>query len=279
MDGRALARRIEDGVGRRAARLARRTGRRPCLAAVLVGDDPASETYVGMKRRRADAVGIEARVVRLPAATSTGQAVAAVAALSEDGGVDGILVQHPTPAHVDERAVFEAVAPTKDVDGVTTTSFGALALGRAGFVPCTPAGILRLLDAYDVELAGARAVVLGRSPILGLPVAQLLTARDATVTLCHSRTLDLEGIVARGDVVVAAPGGAGLPGLVRGAWIAPGAVVVDAGYARGPTGDVITEEALARARLVSPVPGGVGPMTIAVLLEQTVTAAERRATP
>jgi methylenetetrahydrofolate dehydrogenase (NADP+)/methenyltetrahydrofolate cyclohydrolase len=175
------------------------------------------------------------------------------------------------PPHVDERAVFEAIAPGKDVDGVTTASFAAMAFGEAGFASCTPGGIMRLLDAYDVEPAGQHAVVVGRSPILGKPAGMLLLGRDATVTYCHSKTADLPGIIAQADIVVAA---VGRPELIRGEWIKPGAVVVDAGYNPGNVGDVEYAAAAERARLITPVPGGVGPMTIAVLLAQTVDAAE-----
>ncbi len=186
--------------------------------------------------------------------------------------MDGILVQHPVPEQVDERAVFEAIHPDKDVDGVTMHSFAAMSFGLPGFWSCTPAGIVRLLDAYGVDPSGRHAVVIGRSPILGRPMGMLLLARDATVTYCHSRTRDLPALVRSADLVVAA---VGKPNFVRGAWLKPGSVVVDAGYTNGDAGDVHMEEARSVASLVTPVPGGVGPMTIAVLIEQTVLAAER----
>ncbi|MEV1329739.1 tetrahydrofolate dehydrogenase/cyclohydrolase catalytic domain-containing protein [Micromonospora costi] len=270
MDGRAESRRLLDETAVRAATFARTRGRRPCLATVLVGDDPASHTYVRMKVNRCAATGIESRRVDLPAETTTEQLVRVLRDLSADPLVDGILLQHPTPAHIDERAAFEAIAADKDVDGVTGASFAAMAFGGPGFASCTPAGILRLLDAYEVPLRGRRAVVVGRSAILGKPVGMLLLARDATVTYCHSRTVDLAAHIAEADVVVAA---VGRPELVRGDWIKPGAVVVDAGYNPGNVGDVEFEAAAARAGLITPVPGGVGPMTIAVLLSQTVDAA------
>jgi methylenetetrahydrofolate dehydrogenase (NADP+)/methenyltetrahydrofolate cyclohydrolase len=273
MEGTALARRLLAECAAAARRFQDDAGRRPCLAAVIVGDDPASVTYVRMKSARCEQVGIEARRVARPAAASTAEAVRAVAALSRDPTVDGILVQHPTPPHVDERAVFEAIDPAKDVDGVTMRSFAAMAFGVPGFMSCTPGGILRLLDEYDVQLAGSHAVVLGRSPILGRPVGMLLLARDATVAYCHSRTRDLPGVVRQADVVVAA---VGRPRFVRGGWLKPGSVVVDAGYNPGNVGDVDFEEASGVARLLTPVPGGVGPMTIAVLLQQTVDAARAR---
>ncbi|MEU5566929.1 bifunctional 5,10-methylenetetrahydrofolate dehydrogenase/5,10-methenyltetrahydrofolate cyclohydrolase [Micromonospora musae] len=271
MDGQTLARTLLDETAERAATFTGTHGRRPCLATVLVGDDPASHTYVRMKVNRCAAVGIESRRVDLPASTSTDELVALLRELSADRTVDGILLQHPVPGHIDERAAFEAIAADKDVDGVTGASFAATAFGERGFVSCTPGGIMRLLDAYDVPLRGRRAVVVGRSAILGKPVGMLLLARDATVTYCHSRTVDLAAHVAQADVVVAA---AGVPELVRGEWIKPGAVVVDAGYNPGNVGDVEFAAAAERAGLITPVPGGVGPMTIATLLAQTVDAAE-----
>lgn len=274
LDGTAVSRKIYGEVAERAAKFAAAQGRRPCLATVLIGDDPASHTYVRMKQRRAGQLGLESRRVQLSAEATTAESVAAVQALSEDDTVDGILVQHPAPAHVDELAVFEAIAPAKDVDGVTMHSFAAMGLSANGFHSCTPEGIIRLLDAYDVPIAGRNACVVGRSAILGKPVGLLLLARDATVTFCHSHTTDLATQVASADLVVAA---VGRPELVRGEWIRPGAVVVDAGYNPGNVGDVEFSAAASRASYITPVPGGVGPMTIAVLMEQTVTAAEQRA--
>lgn len=271
MDGIAVSNQLLANTAERARRFTEAAGRRPCLAAVLVGDDPASVTYVRMKRNRCDKTGIDSGLVELPAATTTAQAVAAVQHLSEDPEVDGILVQHPVPSQVDERALFEAIAPAKDVDGVTMHSFAAMAFGLPGPVSCTPGGIIRLLDAYQVDPAGRHAVVIGRSPILGKPIGMLLLARDATVTYCHSRTRQLPQIVASADIVVAA---VGKPEFVKGDWLKPGAVVIDAGYNTGNLGDVAFDQAFDRASLITPVPGGVGPMTIAVLLEQTVTAAE-----
>jgi methylenetetrahydrofolate dehydrogenase (NADP+)/methenyltetrahydrofolate cyclohydrolase len=270
MDGAALAKQIAADTAERAARLASATGIRPCLATVLVGEDPASVTYVRMKQRRSKDAGFESRSLQLPASTSTGELVEVIAGLSADPAVHGILLQHPVPAHIDERAAFEAIAPAKDVDGVTMHSFAAMALGEPGFKSATPGGIMRLLDAYEVQLAGQHAVVIGRSPILGKPVGMLLLARNATVTYCHSKTRDLPAIVATADIVVAA---VGKPEFVSGDWLKPGAVVIDAGYNPGNVGDVAAAEAVQVASLLTPVPGGVGPMTIAVLLAQTVDAA------
>jgi methylenetetrahydrofolate dehydrogenase (NADP+)/methenyltetrahydrofolate cyclohydrolase len=274
MDGAALAERtletlaaaIADGTGRGA--------RPPCIATVLVGDDPSSHTYVRMKVRRAERIGMATRRIDLPASTTTAELVATIEGLSADPEVDGILLQHPVPAHVDERAAFEAIDVAKDVDGVTWASYGRMALDSGGFLSATPGGILRLLDAYDVDVAGLHAVVVGQGPILGRPLAALLLRRGATVTACHRLTRDLQAHVERADLVVAAVGKAR---LVAGDWIKPGAVVIDAGYNPGNVGDVEFESARERARLITPVPGGVGPMTIAVLLDQTVDSWRRRA--
>lgn len=273
MDGTGPARRITGTSAAAAAELHRRTGTAPCLATVLVGEDPASVTYVRMKRAACARAGIASRHVALPASVSTAELVDAVGGLSADPGVHGILVQHPVGPHLDERAAFEAIAPEKDVDGVTTHSFAAMGFGLPGFVSCTPGGIVRLLDEYGVDLAGKHAVVVGRSAILGRPAGLLLLGRDATVTYCHSRTADLRSLVREADVLVAA---VGRPRFIAGADVKPGAVVVDAGYHPGPVGDVDFETARLRASLITPVPGGVGPMTIAVLLAQTVEAAERQ---
>ncbi|GAA0493091.1 bifunctional 5,10-methylenetetrahydrofolate dehydrogenase/5,10-methenyltetrahydrofolate cyclohydrolase [Streptomyces olivaceiscleroticus] len=270
MDGTSLARRIVEEAAVTAANISRRTGTSPCLATVLVGEDPASVTYVRMKRARCAKAGIRSRHFALPAATTTAELVDTLTDLSGDPDVHGILLQHPCGPHIDERAAFEAIAPEKDVDGVTMRSFAEMSFSRPGFVSCTPGGIMRLLAEYDVDLAGRHAVVVGRSAILGKPVGVLLLAKDATVTYCHSRTADLSAIVREADVVVAA---VGRPRLIRGADIKPGAVVIDAGYHPGNVGDVDFDTARTRARLITPVPGGVGPMTIAVLLAQTVQAA------
>ncbi|MEU0641022.1 bifunctional 5,10-methylenetetrahydrofolate dehydrogenase/5,10-methenyltetrahydrofolate cyclohydrolase [Streptomyces umbrinus] len=273
MDGTGLARRIVDETAKRAADLTERTGVAPCLATVLVGEDPASVTYVRMKQNRSRRAGIESRHVALPAGTTTAELIGTLTELSADPTVHGILLQHPMGHHIDERAAFEAIAPEKDVDGVTLASFSAMSFGLPGFASCTPGGIMRLLDEYDVDPAGKRAVVVGRSAILGKPVGMLLLGRDATVTYCHSRTADLSAAVREADIVVTA---VGRPRLIRGEDIKPGAVVVDAGYNPGNIGDVDFDSARERASLITPVPGGVGPMTIATLLAQTVEAATRQ---
>ena len=274
MNGTQLANDILDRTAERAADFLARTGTKPCLATVIVGDDPASVTYVKMKENRSHRVGIDSRHTAIPPTASTHDVVSAIARLSDDPTVHGILLQHPSPPQVDETAAFEAIIPEKDVDGITMHSFAAMALGRPGFVSCTPGGIIRLLDTYGVELTGRHAVVIGRSPILGKPVGMLLLGRDATVTYCHSKTRDLPSIVRTADILVAA---VGRPKFVKGDWLSPGVVVIDAGYNPGNVGDVDFDEAVERASLITPVPGGVGPMTIALLMEQTVDAAFQQA--
>ncbi|ADG78520.1 Bifunctional protein FolD OS=Tsukamurella paurometabola (strain ATCC 8368 / DSM / CCUG 35730/ CIP 100753 / JCM 10117 / KCTC 9821 / NBRC 16120 / NCIMB 702349/ NCTC 13040) OX=521096 GN=folD PE=3 SV=1 [Tsukamurella paurometabola] len=269
--GDLLADATNSDSARRATRFHSETGVRPTLATILVGDDLASATYVRMKERRATRAGIRTRHVDLPASTDTTRLVDTVAALSDDPDVHGILLQHPVGEHIDERTAFDAIAPQKDVDGVTSASFAAMTLGGTGFASCTPGGIIRLLDHYGVTVRGANTVVIGRSPILGKPMAALLLRRDATVTVCHSRTRNLADHIAAADLVVAA---VGQPELVRGEWIKPGAVVIDAGYNPGNVGDVDFAGASRRASMITPVPGGVGPMTIATLLSQTIDAAE-----
>ena len=277
IDGKAVAAVVRAEVRERVVRLAAR-GIVPGLAAVLVGDDPASLVYVGNKEKACEQVGIRSLRHRLPASTSETELVALVRRLGHDADVHGILVQLPLPAPLRAQVVIEALAPEKDVDGLHPVNQGRLLAGLPGLRPCTPLGVLRLLDTTGVTLAGARAVVVGRSVLVGKPVAFLLLERHATVTLCHSRTADLAGEVGRADVVIAATG---QPALVRGEWIRPGAVVIDVGINRGADGrlcgDVEFEPARARAASITPVPGGVGPMTVAMLLANTVTAAEQAA--
>ncbi len=273
MDGKAVAARLLAETAARVAQIKAKTGVTPCLATVLVGEDPASATYVKMKGRRCEDAGMKSLRITLPAETTTQELVTQITALAQDAAVHGILLQHPVPAHIDERAAFEAIGPDKDVDGVTATGLGRMWLGLPTFGSCTPAGIMTLLKAYDVPLSGMEAVVIGRSPILGKPMAAMLLEANCTVTICHSRTRDLPSVVHRGDLVVAA---VGKPEFVKGAWIKPGAVVMDAGYNVGNLGDVEFEAAAARASRITPVPGGVGPMTIATLIAQTAEGAARQ---
>lgn len=270
MDGTALARRVLEEAKAKVTEIHQSTGVTPTLATVLVGDDPASATYVHMKRKRCEDAGMKSLLLELPHGTTTDELVAEINKLGMDESVHGILVQHPVPAPIDKRAAFEAIPPAKDVDGVTSGTLGRMILGMPSFAACTPKGIMQLLDEYEVELDGAHAVVIGRSPILGRPMASMLINRHATVTLCHSRTRSLPSLVRNADVVIAA---VGKPRFVRGGWIKVGAVVIDAGYNEGNIGDVNLEGAIEPCSLITPVPGGVGPMTIATLISQTADAA------
>ncbi len=277
LDGKAVARSVRAEVAERAATFLARHGRRPGLHVVLVGDDPASRVYVRSKERAADKCGLEGRVHRLAADTPQAELEALVGELNADARIDGILVQLPLPRHLDAQAVIDRIDVAKDVDGLTPHSAGLLMDGRPGLRPCTPSGCMRLLREAGVDLEGKRALVIGRSLLVGKPVALMLLAENATVTMAHSRTQDLADRVAEADVVVAA---VGRPGLVRGGWIKPGAAVLDVGINRAAggrlVGDVEFDVARERAGWITPVPGGVGPMTIAMLLSNAVTAAERR---
>ncbi len=272
LDGKRVAQAVLDRCAQRVSRIKSQTGVTPGLATVLVGADPASVTYTRMKRARCEAVGMLSRKIELPDTTTTAELIAAILQFNTDPDIHGILLQHPVPKQIDERAAFEAITPGKDVDGVTLTSFATTSFSLPGFGACTPAGIMRLLEAYAVPLRGMHAVVIGRSPILGKPMAMMLLAADATVTICHSRTKDLPGLVRQADLVVAA---VGRPRFVQGDWIKPGAVVIDAGYNAGNVGDVDFDAAASVASRITPVPGGVGPMTIATLIDQTSLAAAR----
>lgn len=279
LDGKAVAERVRGEVSSHVAGLAAR-GIVPGLATVLVGDDAASRVYVGSKEKGCAALGMRSFGHRLPAETTTPQLVALVEELNARPDVHGILVQLPLPPDVDEDAVIQTIAPAKDVDGLTIASQGRLLAGRPGLRPCTPLGIMRLLAETGLELRGASAVVVGRSNLVGKPIALMLLERHATVTLCHSRTRDLAAVVAQADVVVAA---VGRPELVRGAWIRPGAVVIDVGINRTAAGTLVGDVEFAAARVraawITPVPGGVGPMTVAMLLANTATAADAAGAP
>ncbi|GIX10323.1 MAG: bifunctional protein FolD 2 [Elioraea sp.] len=273
LDGRAIAARVRARV----AAEVRAAGLAPGLTVVIVGEDPASQVYVRNKAKAAAATGFRAATIALPAETTEAALLAIIARLNADEEVDGILVQLPLPKHIRAEAVIEAIDPAKDVDGFHPVNAGRLAVGRPTLVPCTPKGVMTLLAEAGVTLTGARAVVLGRSAIVGRPMAALLTAADATVTLAHSRTRDLAAECRRAEVLVAAVGRAE---MVRGDWIAEGATVIDVGINRRPdgslVGDVAFAEAAERAAWITPVPGGVGPMTIASLLENTLIAAKAR---
>ena len=272
LDGKKLAKEMEAQLTERVRGLLARTGDKvPTLATILVGDDPASAVYVRMKRNACQRIGMQSRRLELSQETSTEELLAAIASLNADPDVHGILLQHPVPPQIDERRCFDAIRPDKDVDGVTCHGFGRMAMGERAYGSATPAGIMRLLEHYDVQVKGKRAVVVGRSPILGKPMAMMLLNAHATVTICHSRTTHLPDIVRQADLVV---GAVGKPQFIKGDWIGAGAVVVDAGYHQGGIGDVELADVIERCAAYTPVPGGVGPMTIATLMAQTLTAAE-----
>jgi len=276
IDGKALAKQVRAELKDEVDGLVQR-GVQPGLAVVLVGDDPASAIYVRNKTKACQQAGIAHFDHLLPAATTQAELLALVQQLNADPAVDGILVQLPLPKGTDAAPVLRAIDPAKDVDGLHPMNLGRLLGGEPLVVPCTPLGVLRMLRHAETPLKGADAVVIGRSSLVGKPVAQLLLAEHCTVTMCHSRTRDLGAVIARADIVVAA---AGQPGLIKGAWIKEGATVIDVGTNRVDdkvVGDVEYEPAAARARAISPVPGGVGPMTIAMLLANTVASARRRA--
>jgi methylenetetrahydrofolate dehydrogenase (NADP+) / methenyltetrahydrofolate cyclohydrolase len=274
IDGRAVAARLRADVAREVAVLSERTGAPPALATILVGDDPASRIYVASKRKACAEAGIGDHHRHLGADASQHDVAALIEDCNRDPEISGILLQLPVPAGLQGAALTALIAPEKDVDGLTPISAGRLVQGTPGLKPCTPLGVIELLDSYDVLLEGAEAVVVGRSDLVGKPLAALLLQRNATVTICHSRTRDLVAVCARADVLVAA---VGIPRLIDGEHVKPGAAVIDVGMNRSPEGlrgDVDFDAAAQRAGLITPVPGGVGPMTIAMLLRNTVTAAQ-----
>ena len=282
IDGKAFAAQLRERVGVQAAKFEEQAGRKAGLAVVLVGEDPASQVYVRSKHKATVAANMESFEHRLPADTSDADLLALVERLNNDTAVDGILVQLPLPGHLDEQAVIAAISPDKDVDGFHVINAGRLAVGQTGFVPCTPLGCMMLLADRLGDLSGLEAVVIGRSNIVGKPMAQLLLDANATVTIAHSRTKDLPGVVRRADIVVAA---VGRPEMVKGDWLKDGATIIDVGINRLPpepgsdkgrlVGDVDYAAAQNVASAITPVPGGVGPMTIAVLLRNTLVAAHR----
>jgi len=272
IDGKALGARVREEVAASVAELGH-VG----LATVLVGDDPASHIYIDLKQKAAQQAGMEARDLKLPADLSEEELLATIAELNADDSVDGLLVQLPLPDHIDENRIIEAISPAKDVDGIHPLNAGRLYLGRPTLVPGTPLGIMRMLDEYEIPLEGARAVVVGRSAIVGKPMAHLLLQRNATVTICHSRTQDLERHTLDAEVLVAA---VGVAHLISADMVAAGATVIDVGMnreegSRRVLGDV-DPSAMEEAAYMTPVPGGVGPMTIAMVLQNTVTAAQNR---
>jgi methylenetetrahydrofolate dehydrogenase (NADP+)/methenyltetrahydrofolate cyclohydrolase len=274
LEGKNLAKSIEETLKPRVqAVLVKSGGKIPVLATILVGDDPASATYVRMKGNACRRIGMESLKIELPSTTTTEQLLAEIQGLNQDAGVNGILLQHPVPEQIDERACFDAIALEKDVDGVTSLGFGRMAMGEFAYGSATPTGIMTILDHYNIPIKGKRAVVVGRSPILGKPLAMMLLNRHATVTICHSRTIDLPDVVREADIVV---GAVGKPKFIQGDWIKQGSVIIDAGYHPGGIGDVDLENAAQRSSAYTPVPGGVGPMTIVSLISQTLEAAEKQ---
>ncbi|WP_461521487.1 bifunctional methylenetetrahydrofolate dehydrogenase/methenyltetrahydrofolate cyclohydrolase FolD [Porticoccus sp.] len=274
LDGKAVAQQTEAELSERVALLKDKSnGQTLILATILVGGDPASATYVRMKQNACQRVGMESIAVEMPDTTTTEQLLAKINELNANPNCHGILLQHPVPEQIDERLCFDSIAPEKDVDGVTCLGFGRMAMGEFAYGSATPQGIMRLLAAYDIPLAGRHAVVVGRSPILGKPMAMMLLNADATVTICHSRTQNLPDIIRGADIVV---GAVGKPEFIKAEWIKDGAVVVDAGYHPGGVGDIELAPLHDRVAALTPVPGGVGPMTINTLILQSVDAGEKK---
>lgn len=275
LDGKKLATELEHELKERVETIITQSTIQPVLATILVGSDPSSKIYVTMKGNACKRIGLGTKKVELSEATTTGELLSVIDTLNNDKSVFGILLQHPVPKQIDERICFDRIDYRKDVDGVTALGFGQMALGEHAFVSATPGGIIKLLKFFKVSMVGKKAVVIGRSAILGKPIAMLLLNENATVTICHSRTENIESIIQDADIVVAA---IGKPNFVKAGWIKDGAVIVDAGYHPGGIGDV-EKEAYAKSSAYTPVPGGVGPMTIVTLMCQTVEAAERILSP
>ena len=272
LDGKKVSKETEEILKIRVDKIKARKGTVPTLATILVGDDPASATYVKMKGNACKRVGMNSLKIELPSSTSTEELLNEINKLNNDPEVSGILLQHPVPSQINERACFDAINAEKDVDGVTCLGFGNMSMGERAYGSCTPQGIMRLLDHYKVDIEGKHAVVIGRSPILGKPMAMMLLNKNATVTICHSKTQNLDSIVKQADLVV---GAVGIPKFIKSDWIKDKAVVIDAGYHPEQCGDIDLEGIIHRCEAYTPVPGGVGPMTINTLILQTVEACER----
>ncbi len=273
LDGKTLSKTIESELKIRVERIkAKSNGITPILATILVGGDPASATYVTMKGNACKRVGMESQRVDLPEETTTEQLLAEIEKLNKNPQVHGILLQHPVPSQIEERTCFDAILPEKDVDGVTCLGFGRMAMGEFAYGSATPAGIMKILNYYKIDLEGKHAVVVGRSPILGKPMSLMLLNKNATVTICHSRTQNLPDILRTADIVV---GAVGRPEFIKADWIKEGAVVIDAGFHPGRVGDIDLKAVESKCSAYTPVPGGVGPMTICTLITQTVEAAEK----
>ena len=271
MDGKKTASESEEDIKKRVEQILVTQKSVPILATILVGSDPASATYVKMKGNACERVGMRSLKVELSENTSTEELLQKINELNTNPEVNGILLQHPVPAQIDERRCFDAIDIKKDVDGVTCLGFGNMSMGERAFGSCTPQGIMRLLHAYKIDIAGKHAVVVGRSPILGKPMAMMLLNENATVTICHSKTTNLEEHLIKADIVI---GAVGIPKFIKSNWIKDGAVVIDAGYHPEKCGDIDLEGVIDRCSAYTPVPGGVGPMTINTLILQTVEACE-----
>lgn len=273
LNGKELSKKIEAELKEKVAFLKEKTGKNATLATIIVGEDPASQTYVKMKGNACQRIGINSLKIELDKKTTTEELLEVIEELNADENVDGILLQHPVPKHIDERKCFNSIKMEKDVDGVTSSGFGAMSMGEEAFASATPLGIMKLLEYYNVEIEGKKAIVIGRSAILGKPIAMMLLNKNATVTIAHSKTKDLEKYVKEADIVVAC---VGKPKFVKKEWLKEGVVIVDAGYNPGNVGDVDLENATLVASAYTPVPGGVGPMTIVSLMHQTVLSFEKR---
>ena len=271
LDGKELSKISEESIRERVLKLSEK-GIKPTLATVLVGNDPASETYVKMKRNTCARVGMESIAVELSESTTTEELLKTIRNLNDDKNVHGILLQHPVPSQIDERLCFDAIDISKDVDGVTCLGFGNMSMGLNAYGSCTPAGIIRLIEHYQIDVQGLNAVVVGRSPILGKPMAMMLLNLNATVTICHSRTQNIDNIIKNADLIV---GAVGIPKFIKTDWIKKGAVVIDAGYHPEQCGDINLDNIEEIASAYTPVPGGVGPMTINTLILQTLQSAEK----
>jgi len=274
LNGKEFAKKVEEELKERVEKVKKTLSFTPVLATIIVGDNPASLTYVNMKAKACERVGLTSRIIHMAHETTTEELLACIDELNREGYVCGILLQHPVPKHIDERKCFDAIDLNKDVDGVNSTSFGLMAMGEKAYVSATPLGIMRLLGEYNISLEGKKAVVVGRSAILGKPISMLLLSANCTVTICHSKTENLPEIIKEADIVV---GALGKPKFIKKEWIKNGAVVIDAGYNEGNVGDVELDGLDEIASAYTPVPGGVGPMTINSLLLQTVESAERLA--
>ena len=273
LDGKKLATLSEESIKKEVSELVSE-GITPTLATILVGHDPASETYVKMKRNTCKRVGMDSIAIELPESTTTEELLKTIEGLNLDLNVHGILLQHPTPTHIDERKCFDSIDIEKDVDGVTCLGFGNMAMGMGAYGSCTPAGIVRLIEHYELEVEGKHAVVVGRSPILGKPMAMMLLNLNATVTICHSRTQNIDSIIKQADVIV---GAVGIPEFIKTEWIKKGAIVIDAGFHPEKCGDIDLSEMSNISSAYTPVPGGVGPMTINTLILHTMQSAKKLA--